>query len=340
MRYETRLPLHNGKAPRWLYSLMKELGEKIFSIMLDEFGEDELLRKITNPNWLQALACALGYDWHSSGTTTVTMAVIKECLNETREIYVAGGKGRAGIKTPEDIEKGTELLGISFERDKLVELSRIAAKVDSHLVYDNTNIYHHNFIFTRHKWGVVQQAMQGNYAIRFQWFSDFLRKDLTEEPHAGVYAEINKSTMDLTYEKNREIKELSVDIVKGSEVIEYPSRHWIDVKSDLGGRGIEALKRAHELDPKDYKDLLLVKGMGRKALKALALIASLMYGKELAYRNPVAFSYSFGGKDGVPFPVQRETYAQVIEDLRLLIDEANMEREKKLTVLKNLGEKI
>src|SRR3990170_899152 len=40
-----------------------------------EFGPRELLARISDPYWFQALGCVLGFDWHSSGlTTTVTGA--------------------------------------------------------------------------------------------------------------------------------------------------------------------------------------------------------------------------------------------------------------------------
>ncbi|HIH50457.1 TPA: DUF763 domain-containing protein, partial [Candidatus Micrarchaeota archaeon] len=71
MRSVTELPLHGGRAPRWLFGRMVKLSQAISTVIIDEFGPDELVRRIADPNWFQALACAIGYDWHSSGTTTV-----------------------------------------------------------------------------------------------------------------------------------------------------------------------------------------------------------------------------------------------------------------------------
>ncbi|MGD0511064.1 MAG: DUF763 domain-containing protein, partial [Candidatus Micrarchaeaceae archaeon] len=137
MRSVTELPLHGGKAPRWLFSRMVKLSEAISYVIIDDFGPDELVRRLADPNWFQALACAVGYDWHSSGTTTVTIGALKEALNGSGEIYIAGGKGKAGLNTPSDIVSGTDALSIGGESDYLKEKSRLSAKIDSALVYDN-----------------------------------------------------------------------------------------------------------------------------------------------------------------------------------------------------------
>src|ERR1700733_6270048 len=142
MRSVTELPLHGGKAPRWLFGRMVKLSQAISYVIMDDFGSDELLRRLADKNWFQALSCAIGYDWHSSGTTTVTMGALKEALNGSGEIYIAGGKGKAGTNTPKDIVAGTDSLSIPNESDRFIENSRLAAKIDASLVYDDIGIYH------------------------------------------------------------------------------------------------------------------------------------------------------------------------------------------------------
>jgi len=66
------LPLHYGQAPRWLFKRMVSLSKGIVEVLIYEYGKDEFLKRISDPFWFQALSCVLGYDWHSSGTTTVT----------------------------------------------------------------------------------------------------------------------------------------------------------------------------------------------------------------------------------------------------------------------------
>ena len=102
----SNLPLHGGKAPSWLVGRMKKLAKPIVRIIVDEYGREEFLRRLSNPYWFQSLGCALGYDWHSSGVTTVTTGVLKDVIEpEEIGIFGAGGKGKTSLKTPEEIEE-------------------------------------------------------------------------------------------------------------------------------------------------------------------------------------------------------------------------------------------
>ena len=347
MKYITELPLHGGRAPRWLFGRMVRLSRAISYVIIDEFGADEFLARICNKDWFQALSCAIGYDWHSSGTTTVTMAALKEALKDHSDVYIAGGKGKAGTKTPEEIVEGTDKLSIPGESEAFVENSRLAAKIDSSLVYDNIGIYHHSFIFTKGKrWGIVQQAMSNdsNKAIRFQWLSELVdQKDVANEPHSAIDTSIRKESMDLTYGKNKEIRNSSVDLVQDYSNIEktvYPDRHAIIPQIDVSRKGWEIIRKASELDPKDYRELLLIRGVGRATLRSLALISSLIYEKEIAYRDPVAYAYNLGGKDKIPFEINRKTYDSVIHEMEDIVDKAHLDSREKYQVLKTLNQKL
>ncbi|MGC8675967.1 MAG: DUF763 domain-containing protein [Candidatus Micrarchaeia archaeon] len=342
MRTVTVLPLHGGRAPKWLFCRMVKLSGEIAEIVMDEFGPDDLLRRLSDSNWFQAFACAIGYDWHSSGTTTVTMGALKEALGESKEIAIAGGKGKAGTNTPNDIMACADRLSVP-NADKLVELSRLAAKIDSAFTYEGIGIYHHNFLFTKSgKWAVVQQAMQYNTgkAVRFQWLSDLVdEKDMANEPHSGISADMRQITLDLTCQSNEWARKGLVEASKDYERVarSYPSRHGIIMSADISKKGVEAIRKANEADPKDYKELLLVKGIGRSTIRSLAFVASLIFDKELAYRDPVAFAYNVGGKDGIPFPVNRRVYDSLSEDLERIIDKANVDKTEKYSALKRLS---
>jgi uncharacterized protein len=351
MHSSTILPLHGGHAPKWLFGRMVKLSAAISNVIIDEFGPDELLMRLCDRNWFQALACAVGYDWHSSGTTTVTLGALKEGLKDSPDIFIAGGKGKAGLKTPEDIIKGCDLFSMTTQIDDFITKSRLAAKVDSSLVYDDAGIYHHSFLFTKNgKWGVVQQAMHApsHNAIRYQWHCDLVdKRDLTTEPHSAIVSTYNQATLDLTNNQNTWVKESSIGLAKDPRAIEdalmhpneYPQRHYIK-RIDISERGWDAIKRAGELDPRDYQQLMLVKGIGRATLRSLAFISSLIYEKDLAYRDPVAFSYNLGGKDGIPFPVPRKTYDQVIGEMQGIVESANLERQEKYKALRSLATKL
>ncbi|ATZ60826.2 MAG: DUF763 domain-containing protein [Methanosarcinales archaeon Met12] len=73
----TNLPLHRGKAPRWLFDRMVRLAGGITEVVVYEYGQEEFLRRVADSYWFQAFSCVLGFDWHSSGTTTTTCGALK-----------------------------------------------------------------------------------------------------------------------------------------------------------------------------------------------------------------------------------------------------------------------
>ena len=75
-----KLPLHSGHAPPYLIDRMIKLSGAIAKVIVNEYGEHEFLRRISDPLWFQAFGCVLGFDWHSSGVTTVVMGVLKKSL--------------------------------------------------------------------------------------------------------------------------------------------------------------------------------------------------------------------------------------------------------------------
>ncbi|MCH2401799.1 MAG: DUF763 domain-containing protein, partial [Pirellulales bacterium] len=111
-----QLPLHTGKAPPWLFRRMTSLAGGIATAIVEEFGEQELLRRLSDPWWFQTFGCVLGFDWHSSGLTTVTCGALKEASREIGQdlgILVAGGKGSTSRKTPREIADAAERLAIT-----------------------------------------------------------------------------------------------------------------------------------------------------------------------------------------------------------------------------------
>ena len=344
------LPLHGGHAPKWLFPRMVKLSKLISDVIIRDYGEKELISRLANPYWFQALSCAIGYDWHSSGTTTVTMGALKEALNYNSSIFIAGGKGRQGTSTPEQIIQGLEYLSKQSRAEEYIRMSKLAAKIDSALVYDDIGIYHHTFAFASNgDWCVVQQAMQGSTsnAIRFQIYSKEINKsDITNETNNGVSASKSTETMDLTFEKNKDIKSASLNAVNEDisavmnidrNIYKLPHRHAILENIDMSKRARETLKYANEMKPESYEQLLSIKGMGRKTLRSLALVSSLIYDKEASYRDPVMYSYNVGGKDGIPYPINLKEYDAVISALSEEIKSSEMGSDDSRKALQRLS---
>src|SRR4029078_9147856 len=145
-----QLPLHGGRAPAWLFSRMVKLSREITIHIASEYGTDEMLRRLSDPFWVQALVCVRGFDWHSSGVTTTVTGALKEGIRGLESdlgFYAGGGKGAASRKTPSEIVNACDVL--SIDPRALVDASRMSAKVDSAAVQDGYQLYHHAFFFTR-----------------------------------------------------------------------------------------------------------------------------------------------------------------------------------------------
>src|SRR5512135_913126 len=126
------LPLHGGKAPRYLFDLMVKLAREISLIIIEERGTRELMLRLSDPSWFQAFGCVLGYDWHSSGVTTVVCGALKEAwkpISRETGLFIAGGKGATSRKTPSEIESLASELQVSPAG--LIYASRMSAKVDN-----------------------------------------------------------------------------------------------------------------------------------------------------------------------------------------------------------------
>src|SRR6201997_2590204 len=120
------LPLHGGHVPHWLASRMTELGTAIAENIVLEYGVAELLTRLSDPFWFQALGCVMGMDWHSSGITTSVMGALKRGINPRFSelgIAVCGGHGRHSVRTPDELRNLGYETGL--DGDKLARMSRL-----------------------------------------------------------------------------------------------------------------------------------------------------------------------------------------------------------------------
>jgi len=345
-----QLPLHTGKAPAWLFSRMVKLAREVSIHVVSEFGPDEMLRRLSDPFWFQAFGCVLGFDWHSSGVTTTVTGAVKEGIKGLEKdlgLYAGGGKGAASRKTPGEIAVACEAL--SLDPRPLVYASRMSAKVDSAAVQDGYQLYHHAFFFTPSGgWCVVQQGMNDDngMARRYHWLSAQV-KNYVDEPHAAVCAEAEAPTLNLvahesepvrghSAELSREDPSVVLSALKGIPALTMPRRHAVLI-ADVNPRYLEKiLLKTYERSPEDFETLLGMEGVGARTLRALALTSEIIYGTPASTRDPARFSFAHGGKDGFPYPVDRDTYDHTIEVLRAAVNRAGIDRSERVQALKRL----
>jgi hypothetical protein len=265
------LPLHSGKAPRWLFSRMVRLSREIVVYMAGELGPRDVLGRLSDPFWFQSFGCVLGFDWHSSGVTTTVCGAVKEALAEAGEeigLFAAGGKGAASRRTPGQIAEACERLG--RDPGRLVHASRMAAKVDSAAVQDGYQLYHHSFFFTAAgDWCVVQQGMndRNRMARRYHWLSDHVTS-FVEEPHQAVCCDVRGEALNLVAEESAQARVVSTDLAgRPPEVtlrelarvpeLRMPARHTLFPDLDVAHPHLrKILTVTYERAPKDFEALL------------------------------------------------------------------------------------
>jgi len=345
------LPLHHGKAPRWLFERMRKLAREITIVIVQDFGPEEVLKRLSDPFWFQALGCVLGFDWHSSGVTTTVCGALKEGVKGIEKelgIFVAGGKGGTSRRTPSEIEKAGPVL--SVDTSDLVYASRISAKVDSSGLQDGYQLYHHNFFFTKNgMWAVIQQGMNetNRYARRYHWLGENV-EDFVCEPHSAVCCDLKDTVLNMVSSESNEARTVSTQLswekpeliikeVKKLQTLNMPSRHSTLLKDIHPDRLYKIFLNTYERHPENFESLLGMKGVGPKTIRALSLISDLVYGTKASHNDPVRYSFAHGGKDGYPYPIDRKTYEKSIEFLRKAVNQAKVGITEKTKAFKRLS---
>ena len=372
-----KLHLHRGHAPTYLIKRMKKLASSISKIIIDEYGSKEFFKRLSDPLWFQAFGCVLGFDWHSSGLTTVVTGVLKQVIKEeTHGIFITGGKGKKSTRTNEEILNITQKK-YNFSTNKINELvyaDKMTAKVDNSAIQDGYTLYHHVFLFDEYgNWSVIQQGLnyKNKTARRYHWLSDKIGSNFIIEPHTGIIAQKKETiVLDMTSQESENNRKTSLDIL--SENINNIKNEFskiktiIPLKKDqlyldkwispqinknqifLKSDNIEnyempktlnwkIVNKIYDIKPRDYQEFISIPGVGSSTIRSLALISELIYGDKASWKDPVKYNFAHGGKDGVPYPIMRKTYDESIKLLNEVVNGSEIERSEKEQALKRLS---
>ncbi len=371
--------LDSGKCPKWLYERMVKLGREMVFVIIDEYGPDEFVRRLADPVWFQSLGTVLAFDWNASGLTTILTAALKEAIRGHERqlgIFICGGKGKTSRKTPDEIKDWGSRLALADTRvNNLIYNSRMAAKVDSALLQDGFQIYHHSFLFSRSgSWAVVQQGMNtaNLTARRYHWYSEKIT-DLVCEPHSGIISQVRVPALDLTAKESGNTRKVSTELVQGSysglmKDIQIIRKHssslsqMVSLKSGEAGATFLNLEnrefRTHPVlgedfskskyleriltkvcdqKPQSYEKLLSLEGVGPKTMRALSLVSEVVYGAKPSYEDPARYSFAHGGKDATPYPVDCKTYDDSIEFFGRMVRKTRLTLTEKTKMLSRLN---
>jgi hypothetical protein len=327
---------------------MSKLGLAITEAIIMEYGTAEILRRLSDPFWFQSLGAVMGMDWHSSGITSSVMGALKRSVNPHAKelgIYICGGKGKASKQTPAELLQVGEQTGL--DGDHLVWCSKLSAKVDNTAIQDGFQLYLHNFIVSNDgRWTVVQQGMstKSTTARRYHWHSHSLTS-FVEEPHTSICGVNQGEILNMVAREAQPTQTALIEMthespdrmMKEIRKLTMPSHHDVRSKDvDLKRLG-SILWLAHEKQPSDFEDLLLLEGLGPRTLQSLTLVSEVIYGTPSRFQDPARFSFAHGGKDGHPFPVPTKVYDETITTLRTAIERSKIGESDKQQAIKSLS---
>lgn len=198
-------------------------------------------------------------------------------------------------------------------------------------------------------------------ARRYHWLSNNIRSFVVE-PHSGIVGDVRREiALDMTAKESENCRKTSVDIAKESpsktmrmlmsvrQAYQKSLHEWlpkttdavwkeypIDVLSMPRNINWKTLKAVYEFQPRNYEELLVFKGVGPATVRGLALVAELIYGEKPSWKDPIKYSFAYGGKDGVPYPVNRKAMDESVRILKQAIHAAELGDKEKMQSLQRL----
>ena len=342
------LTLMGGSIPPWLFDRMTQLCLPIVESIITEYGQQEFLRRLSDPFWFQSFGAVIGMDWNSSGVTTAVMAALKKSLNpHSKElgIYVCGGKGKDSLLTPNQLVEVGNKTGL--DGNYLANCSKLSAKVDNTALQDGFNLYLHSFVVSdKGDWSVVQQGMQTNTskARRYHWNSDNIQS-FVEEPHTAICGENQGQILNLVAKEANQTQQaiLAITKVKPEEILRGIPHMKLPSYCDMKAKDVD-LKRlgsilwlAQENETQKFEDLLLLNGLGPRMLQSLTLVSEIIHGTPSRFTDPARFAFAHGSKNGKSsFPVLTHVYDETIAALKSSVEKAKLGENDKQEAVKKL----
>jgi hypothetical protein len=205
------------------------------------------------------------------------------------------------------------------------------------------------------------------YARRYHWLSERLQT-FVSEPHAAVACDRRSPTLNLVAAEGASHREVVAALAREHPdrmlreirpLVEHapmplfdgpmparepeqpdlrlPSRHSLSIQ-DIDPVSLKkVLIKTYERQASDFERLLGEPGIGPQALRSLSLLAEVIYQAPASRRDPAAYSFAHGGKDGHPYAVNRALYDANLERLRAVIEGARIGRTDRIEALRALG---
>ena len=341
------MPLHFGKVPRFLTERMGKMGDAIVESVVYNYGKSEVLTRMSDPNWFQALGAVMGMHWNSSGVTATVLGSLKQHINPKASdlgLYILGGKGKSAWNTPNQIHRVADRHGLPGT--ELAKSARLTSRIDNNAIQDGFNLYQQYFILSDEgEWTAISQGLnkQSRRARRYHWHSPTVRS-FGDSPHTGIVGLENQRVLNLTDSSADMLRSHMVDLTKENPKIvaeaireaELPNRHDVRKEDVNMGRLASVLDLAYNRDIEKFEDLVDLHGVGPRTLKALAMASEIIHGDATRFDDPARFAFAVGGKDGRPHPVDTESLDETIGMLQNAVDRAKLGEKDKSNALRRL----
>ena len=341
------MPLHFGKVPGFLTERMGDMGEAIIESIVENYGPSEVLTRMSDPQWFQALGATMGMHWNSSGITAVVLGALKRRLNKRAPdlgLYILGGKGKAIQSTGHHIARVADRH--SLDGKGLVRSARLTSRIDNNAIQDGYNLYQQYFLLSNQgEWTAISQGMNTGTrrARRYHWHSPTVRS-FGDAPHTGIAGLEKQQVLNLV-DKNAAplrqhmvalTKERPKDVAEAIHASEMPNRHDVR-KDDINpARLASVLDLAYNRDIESFEDLVDLHGVGPRTLKALAMASELIHGDNTRFEDPARFAFAVGGKDGRPHPIDTESLEQTVSLLKESVSRSKLGERDKNDAIKRL----
>jgi hypothetical protein len=120
-------------------------------------------------------------------------------------------------------------------------------------------------------------------------------------------------------------------------IYQLPRRHTLSTHDIDPSAMKKVLIKTYETQAADFESLLGTPGIGAQAMRSLSLLAEMIYNAPASHRDPAAYSFAHGGKDGHPYAVNRSLYDANIHRLREAINAARIGHTDKIEAMKSLA---
>ena len=341
------MPLHFGRVPSFLTERMGKMGNAIVESIVENYGKSEVLTRMSDPNWFQALGAVMGMHWNSSGVTATVLGSLQRQINprsKTLGLHILGGKGKRMGWTTKQINRVSEHHGLPGQ--ELVHACNLTRRVDNNAVQDGYGLYQQYFILSDEgEWTSISQGMnrQTRRARRYHWHSPTV-ESFVNRPHTGIVGIEQQQVLNLVDGEASSLRNNMValtkdrpgEVIEALRSLELPDRHDVR-KGDVNmARLGSVLNLAYNRDIEQFDDLVMMQGVGPRTLKALAMASEVIHGDATRFEDPARFSFAVGGKDGRPHPIDEKSFDETVSMLQNSVDAAKLGDKDKSAALKRL----